>query len=277
MRTFNLRPLSLAILGISASSTFANTTTETTADPTHQLSTIVVSAAGFEQDIKNAPASISVVTKEDIEKKNATSIADLLVDVPGIDIRDGVGKTSGLNIKMRGLGNEYSLILIDGRRQTTSSDVAPNGFGESSNGYLPPLSSIERIEVIRGPMATRYGSEAMGGVINIITKKVSNEWNGNVTVSGNAMEHNGEADSWKTSVVVNGPIINDRLGMQLRGSYLDRQRSERVPGSTGRDPRPSKVDNYDAGAKLTYQLNDTNTLWIDGFHSSQKYKNEDNR
>ena len=275
MAKFNLHPLCLALLGAASTSVFANSSTDATS--THQLSTIVVSAAGFEQDIKNAPASISVVTKEDIEKKNATSIADLLVDVPGIDIRDGVGKTSGLNIKMRGLGNEYSLILIDGRRQTTSSDVAPNGFGESSNGYLPPLSSIERIEVIRGPMATRYGSEAMGGVINIITKKVSNEWNGNVTVSGNAMEHNGEADSWKTSVVVNGPIINDRLGMQLRGSYLDRQRSERVPGSTGRDPRPSKADNYDAGAKLTYQLNDTNTLWIDGFHSSQKYKNEDNR
>lgn len=59
----------------------------------HQLSTIVVSAAGFEQDIKNAPASISVITQEDIRKKNATSISDLLIDVPGIDIRDGVGKT----------------------------------------------------------------------------------------------------------------------------------------------------------------------------------------
>lgn len=277
MRTFNLRPLSLAILGISASSAFANTTTETTADPTHQLSTIVVSAAGFEQELKNAPASISVVTKEDIEKKNATSIADLLADVPGVDIRNGVGKTSNLNIGLRGMGQEYTLILIDGRRQTTSSDVTPNGFGETSNGFLPPLASIERIEVIRGPMATRYGSEAMGGVINIITKKVSDEWNGNVTVSGNVMENNAEADSWKTSFVVNGPLINDRLGLQLRGSYLDRQRSERIQGSTGRDPRPSTADNYDVGAKLDFKLDDQNSFWIDGFHSSQQYKNEDNR
>ncbi len=92
-----------------------------------------------------------MVTKEDIEKKIATSIADLLADVPGIDIRSGVGKTLGLNVKMRGLGNDYSLILIDGRRQSTSSDVTPNGFGETSNGFLPPLAAIERIEVIRGP------------------------------------------------------------------------------------------------------------------------------
>ncbi len=208
MRTFNLRPLSLAILGISASSAFANTTTETTADPTHQLSTIVVSAAGFEQDIKNAPASISVVTKEDIEKKNATSIADLLADVPGIDVRNGVGKTGGLNVSMRGMKASDTLILIDGRRQTTASDnIMPNGFAEAATSFMPPLSAIERIEVIRGPMSTLYGSDAMGGIINIITKKVSDELNGNVTVSGNVMENNDEADSWKTSFLLNGPLL----------------------------------------------------------------------
>ncbi|MEG1856513.1 MAG: TonB-dependent receptor, partial [Acinetobacter sp.] len=252
--------------------------TETESSSKHQLSTIVVSAAGYEQDIKNAPASISVVTKEDIQRKNATNIADLLADVPGIDIRSGVGKTAGLNIKMRGLGNDYSLILIDGRRQTTSSDVTPNGFGESSNGFLPPLAAIERIEVIRGPMATRYGSEAMGGVINIITKKISDTWNGNVTVSGNVMENKEEADSWKTSFVVNGPIINDRLGLQLRGSYLDRQRSERiVAGSTSRDPRPNDAENYDIGGKLHFAFNDKNSLWADAFHSNQTYSNQDDR
>lgn len=275
MSKFNLRPLSLAILGMTSTSIFANTEAESS---THQLSTIVVSAAGFEQDIKNAPASISVVTKEDIEKKNATSIADLLSDVPGIDIRSGVGKTSGLNIKMRGLGNDYSLILIDGRRQTTSSDVTPNGFGETSNNFLPPLAAIERIEVIRGPMATRYGSEAMGGVINIITKKISNEWNGNVTLSGNVMESNVEADSWKTSFLLNGPLVHERLGLQLRGSYLDRQRSERVvKDSTSRDPRPNAAENYDIGGKLHFSFNDENSFWADAFHSNQTYSNQNDR
>ncbi len=81
MHSFSLRPLTLAILGVTTTSVFAETNS-TSNVPTTTLSTIVVSAAGFEQDIKNAPASISVVTKEDIEKKNATSIADLLADVP---------------------------------------------------------------------------------------------------------------------------------------------------------------------------------------------------
>ncbi len=276
MRTFNLRPLAVAILGVTSSSVFAETTLTPTT--THQMSTIVVSAAGFEQELKNAPASISVVTKEDIEKKNATSIADLLADVPGIDVRNGVGKTGGLNISMRGMGADDTLILIDGRRQTTSTDVTPNGFGETSTGFMPPLSAIERIEVIRGPMSTLYGSDAMGGVINIITKKVSDEWNGNVTVSGNVMEHGAEADSWKTSFLLNGPLINDKLGLQLRGSYLDRQESERiVEDSTGRDPRPNKADNYNVGAKLALVVNDQNSLWFDTFHSSQTYDNKDSR
>ncbi len=103
MSKFNLRPLSIAILGITSASVFANTETESSSK--HQLATIVVSAAGYEQKIKDAPASIRVITTEDFEKKNATSIADLLSDVEGIDIRAGTGKTGGLNIHMRGLGN----------------------------------------------------------------------------------------------------------------------------------------------------------------------------
>lgn len=91
------------------------------------------------------------------------------------------------------------------------------------------------------------------------------------------MEHGSEADSWKTSVVVNGPIIQDKLGIQLRGSYLDRQKSERIPRTSGRDPRPSEADIYDIGGKLSFKLNDKNSFWIDGFHSSQTYKNDDNR
>ncbi|KGH49474.1 ferric siderophore receptor protein [Acinetobacter idrijaensis] len=276
MHSFSLRPLTLAILGATATSAFAETHSPSNI-PTTTLSTIVVSASGFEQQLKDAPASISVITQEDIQRKNATNIADLLVDVPGVDVRNGVGKTAGLNVSIRGMNADDTLILIDGRRQTTSTDVTPNGFGEAATGFMPPLSAIERIEVIRGPMSTLYGSDAMGGVINIITKKVSDEWNGNVTVSGNVMEHGAEADSWKTSFLVNGPLVNDVLGLQLRGSYYDRGQSERVEGSTGRDPRPTTAHNYDVGGKLTYKVDDQNALWLDSFYSHQNYKNEDNR
>ncbi|WP_249820222.1 TonB-dependent receptor plug domain-containing protein, partial [Escherichia coli] len=57
-----------------------------------------------------------------------------------------------------------------------SSDVTPNGFSAMNTGFMPPLAAIERIEVIRGPMSTLYGSDAMGGVVNIITRKNADKW-----------------------------------------------------------------------------------------------------
>src|SRR3546814_17854218 len=77
--------------------------------------------------------------------------------------------------------SQYTLILIDGRRQNAAGNVTPNGFNETSTSFMPPLSAIERIEVIRGPMSTLYGSDAMGRVINIITRKGDKEWTGSGT------------------------------------------------------------------------------------------------
>lgn len=143
---------------------------------------VVTSATGYEQKITDAPASISVISQEDLQKKKYSNLAEAIEDVEGVDVRDGEGKTGGLNISIRGMGSANTLILIDGRRQNSSGSTTPNGFGESSNNFLPPLAAIERIEVIRGPMSTLYGSDAMGGVVNIITKKVANEWSGAINV-----------------------------------------------------------------------------------------------
>ena len=116
------------------------------------MSTIVVSAAGYEQKIKDAPASITVLTEEDFKTKRITSIADALADVEGVDVSPEAGKTGGLNIRIRGMSPEYTLILIDGRRQNSTGDISPNGFGETNNNFIPPISAIERIEVIKGPL-----------------------------------------------------------------------------------------------------------------------------
>ena len=101
MHAFKRCPIAIALLGMSAT-TFANEELTTNKQPA-ELATIVVSASGFEQDIKNAPASITVITADDLKKKGVTNIADALTDVPGVDIRNGQGKTGGLNVQMRGL------------------------------------------------------------------------------------------------------------------------------------------------------------------------------
>ena len=243
-----------------------------------RLDNIVVTAAGFEQALRDAPASISVVTREELERKRFSNIAEAIADVPGVDVRSGTGKTGGLNVSIRGMPSNYTLILIDGRRQNASGDVTPNGFGETSTSFIPPLSAIERIEIIRGPMSTLYGSDAMGGVINIITRRVANEWSGSVAVDSTFQQDRDAGNSQNINLYTSGPLIEDTLGLQLRGRLFDRGESERlIEGSTGRDPRPPEARIYSIGGRLNFTPHDTHELWLDLERSRQVYSNEDNR
>ena len=88
-----------------------------------RLDDVVVSASGFEQEIKEAPASISVVTRKELETKQFRDLAEALADVEGVDVHGSTGKTGGLSISMRGMPSDYTLILIDGRRQNPIGDV----------------------------------------------------------------------------------------------------------------------------------------------------------
>src|SRR5690554_4621825 len=173
------------------------------------LGDTVVSAAGYEQKVTEAPASISVISREELQQKRYSNLAQALGDVEGIDIGQSTGKTGGLNISIRGMPSEYTLILIDGRRQNAAGNVTPNGFGETSTSFMPPMSAIERIEVIRGPMSTLYGSDAIGGVVNIITKKVGTEWTGSVTADYTYQEERDFGDTGGTSFYSSGPLVED--------------------------------------------------------------------
>jgi len=244
------------------------------------LSDTVVSASGFEQKITEAPASISVITREELQEKRFSSIAEALQDVEGVDVRGNTGKTGGLNISMRGLPSEYTLILIDGRRQNAPGDVAPNGFGETSTSFMPPPSAIERIEVIRGPMSTLYGSDALGGVVNIITRKVGNEWGSAIGVEHTLQENHDYGDSSKINFYTGGPLIENTLGLALRGSFYDRDSSSlefsdsHVPLSS-RGPSPVEAENWSAGGRLSYTPTQDHDITLDLDRSVQTYGNDE--
>ncbi|WP_027589568.1 TonB-dependent receptor [Pseudomonas sp. RL] len=243
------------------------------------LGDTVVSAAGYEQKITEAPASISVISQEDLRQKQFANLAEALGDVEGVDIGQGTGKTGGLNISIRGMPSDYTLILIDGRRQKAAGNVTPNGFNETGTSFMPPMSAIERIEVIRGPMSTLYGSDAMGGVINIITKKVAKEWGGSITAEHTLQEDGDYGDASKVSLYTNGPLVDGLLGLALRGSFYDREASDLKfnDGSTvsKRGVSPVEGNNANIGARLTLTPHEDHDFALDFDKGRQVYNNDE--
>ena len=105
---FLIRPTLLALAAAACASASAQQATQT-------MSEVVVSASGFEQDIKEAPASITVITRKQLEEKRVSNLAQALEDVEGVDVGAGTDKTGGPNISIRGMGADYTLILIEAR------------------------------------------------------------------------------------------------------------------------------------------------------------------
>ena len=246
---------------------------------------IVVTATGFEQKVESAPASISVIGRKELETERFNNLADALVDLEGVDVGATAGKTGGLNVSIRGMPSDYTLVLLDGRRQNSPGNVTPNGFGETSSSFVPPLSAIDRIEVVRGPMSTLYGSDAMGGVINIITRKVGERWAGSAVANLTLQEDGGFGNSYATNAYLNGPLAPGLLGLALRGSYLKRKASlltfEDAAGVpievSTRGPAPVEADIYTLGARLSLTPSANHDVWFDYDYSDQAYDNSDSQ
>ena len=126
----------------------------------------VVSATGFEQNIKDAPATLSVITKEALEKKNHKDIESMTKDIPSLfGTTPEAANRRGISI--RGFSPRFTKILVNG--MPVPGDNAYKGLRSVGGSYsfIPPASAISRIEVIRGPMSSLYGSDALGGVISL--------------------------------------------------------------------------------------------------------------
>lgn len=195
--------------------------------------TIVVTASGFAQEMRDAPASITVITKEQLQNKPAANLIDMVKDVEGVSV---IGGSMKPDISIRGLSGDYTLIMVDGRRQN-SRESRPNGSGGYEAGFIPPVEAIERIEVIRGPMSSLYGSDAMGGVINIITKAVADEWHGSMGMGGIIQESKDYGNSANTDFYVSGPLIKDKLGLQVYGGLNYRREDHLQEGTPRKDDK----------------------------------------
>lgn len=211
-----------------------------------RVATLVVTASGFEQDVTQAPASITVITREELQRRQITSLADALNAIEGVDTRPldaRSGKTGNQTIQLRGLPSEYTLVLINGVRQNPAATVAPNAFGDTASVFIPPIAAIERIEVIRGPMSTLYGSDALGGVVNIITRQPSDEWTGSFSVNQTFQSDERFGGQAMAEGYVAGSILPSALSVQAYARLTERAESRiNVPGT-----EPSLIDNRTMG------------------------------
>ena len=242
---------------------------------------VIVTAAGFEQQVRRAPASVTLVPREALQQRRMATIAEALVDVEGVDVGQDVGKTGGLTISMRGMPSDYTLMLIDGRRQNAAGNVTPNGFTETATSFMPPVGAIERIEVVRGPMSTLYGSDAMGGVVNIITRKVSDRWGGTTAVDGTLQTNPDYGNTAQANAYLAGPVVSRRVGVAVRGSAYHREAAtlqyENTTGTavpiTSFGLSPTQADVRTAGARVSIAPHADHDLLVDADAAWQDYDN----
>lgn len=242
----------------------------------------ITTATKTEKNIDGVSASVVVITKEDIEKISATTLKDVLDKVPSINAQLGrFPHASALSkgaISIRGVGPNGTLILLDGKRLS----------GETEQPYEMsriPASIIERIEIVKGSMSTLYGSDAIGGVINIITKKSIDTNNTTLDVKYGANSHSqareknanfstlGNIDGFKYKVFASTidtssykinkdytqKVINPNTGATIPSMMNPQSGKSGVLGVTYGDD--STVNN--AGISLEKNVTDNLTLGVD--------------
>ena len=224
----------------------------------------VVSATGFEQNIKDAPATLSVITKEALEKKNHKDIESMTKDIPSL-FGATLGAANRRGISIRGLSQRHTKILVNGI--PVPGDNAYKGLRSVGGSYsfIPPASAISRIEVIRGPMSSLYGSDALGGVINIITDEFSNEFGANLGSSYKFARNKNISGEFYNSLYLHSGLIDDVLSVSVYGKNLNKS-EDKISYAI----REQKDRNF--GAKLFFKPNENNDITLELARSDVKYK-----
>lgn len=168
------------------------------------LDTLVVTATGYPTNLDDVPASMEVITAEEIQRSAATDITDLLKFHTGLEIGRNGGPGQATSLFMRGTESDHNLIMIDG------IPINSGSVGSAALQHIDP-QNIERIEIYKGPRSTLWGSGAIGGVINIVTRKAD------VGLRYGASLEGGSDNTWRTNAYLGHSA--DGLNLSANLSY----------------------------------------------------------
>ena len=269
MKTFTLAILPLALI-----SAFSHAAEEKAAEQA-EVDTVYVTA---EKQLQQS-LGVSRISKDDIDKRPAVNdISEFVRTMPGVNLTGNTATGQRGNkrqIDLRGMGPENTLILIDGKPVNSRQSERISMRGERNtrgDSNWVPVEEIESITVLRGPAATRYGSGAMGGVVNIVTKKVSKEFKGQVNLYANQPQDSKEGATRRIGFNLSGPIIQDTLGFRIYGN-LNKTDADAADINVGHGNDSAAgvegVRNKDIAGRLQWKISPAQTLILDSSYSRQ--------
>jgi ferric enterobactin receptor len=239
--------------------------------------------ATAEQQLLQAPG-VSIITREQIQRMPpANDISEIVRQMPGVNLTGNSSSGQYGNnrqIDLRGMGPENTLILIDGKPVRSRNAVRMGRSGERNtrgDSNWVPADAIERIEVIRGPAAARYGSGAAGGVVNIITKAPTDALSGSVTLYALQPEDRNEGDGRRVTATLSGPTIVDGVSFRLYGNFnrtdadsidLNRAAANTLPGQVPPAGREG-VENRDVNGLIRWDITPQQVLELELGYSRQ--------
>ena len=264
----------LAVLPLTLAAAFAHADGDTVVEGA-SLDTVYVTA---EKQLQQS-LGVSRISAEDIEKRPAVNdISELVRTMPGVNLTGNTATGQRGNkrqIDLRGMGPENTLILIDGKPVNSRQSERISMRGERNtrgDSNWVPVEEIESITVLRGPAATRYGSGAMGGVVNIVTKKVPKEFKGQINLYANQPQDSKEGGTRRIGFNLGGPIVQDVLGFRIYGNLnkTDADSSD-INAGRGNDSAAGVegVRNKDIAGRLQWKITPSQTLVFDSSYSRQ--------
>lgn len=250
MQKLSFHSLLLASVGATLSVQAANK------EEAHDLPEMVVTATRSETAKNELATASTVFTREDIEQLQVRTLPDLLKTAPGLNIVENGAYGKETSVFMRGTNSSHILVLIDGIKAGSVTT------GTTAFQFIP-IEQIERIEIIRGPKSSLYGSEAIGGVIQIFTRKGAQNDKPSVTLAAGA----GSFDTFKTSGNIGGKWQNSWYNLGV--SHLN---SQGIDTRTIFDPDRDAYYNTGLNARLGHRFD--NNAEIEAFFMRTEGKTE---
>jgi len=276
---FTLRYASAAVFLVTSGAAFAQVL-----PPSAVQEMDTVQVLGTAEDEIKESLGASTITAAEIERRPPTNdLSDIIRRAPGVNLTgNSASGARGNNrqIDIRGMGPENTLILVDGKPVSSRNAVRYGWDGDRDtrgDTNWVPAEEVERIEVIRGPAAARYGSGAMGGVVNIITKRPTDKLSGSMTYYLNQPENTDEGNTNRVGIRLSGPL-SDTVSFRLSGNYNKTNADARdinagradegangVVSTSGREG----VTNKDFRSTFSWQADARNALDFDFGYSRQ--------